>query len=495
MNLLPLYVRCPPRLSRSTGYGPALLKTPQRHVFSPKDCPCPALAICLQISCLCFAEALPAEMSTQKITIQLLKGTENYASWAADLKLVLRYDKNWSYIEGANVCAPPLMIPDPASTEGGEIDNPAYAAWDDGCVTVLYKLILNCEDDVKLHVRHLETPFEVWNTLRDMYEPCGASTQYFIAEKIFGATLSQHASVSAYIAAIQTAATEYVHAATRSHAASMMQIPSHLLVLRVLHGLPATYRVIQTTLLAGSEELTMERVKIALMQEERRLAGSAGTRDASSALQTTSRRRGQPKTPEEKARYASWLSTAACHACGKTGHIQTTCPTKTKPASNPAVANMATVPDTQVVADAMMAQMHMGLGDMPVVWNGGSAEAYTAGGEDHRPDHWVIDSGCSEHMDPSIEKFISYSEYQDPRFVRLANKTLIPVLGIGTVSLDTRVGNARRRTELQNALHVPALANALLSVRTLNRRHLTVEFQPSEHCVIRSPSGQVTQGG
>ena len=204
-------------------------------------------------------------MSTQKITIQLLKGAENYASWAADLKLVLRYDKNWSYIEGANVHPPLLKIPDPTSTDGDEIDNPAYATWDDGCVTVLYKLILNCEDEVKLHVRHLETPAEIWNTLRDMYEPRGASTQYFIAEKIFGTTSSQHSSISAYIAAIQTAATEYVHAATRTHAASMTPIPSHLLVLRVLHGLPTTYRVIQTTLLASGEELTMERVKIALM--------------------------------------------------------------------------------------------------------------------------------------------------------------------------------------------------------------------------------------
>ena len=94
-------------------------------------------------------------------------------------------------------------------------------------------------------------------------------------------------------------------------------------------------------------------------------------------------------------------------------------------------------------------------------------------------------------MDPSIENFVSYSEYKDPRFVHLANKALIPVLGIGTVSLDTRVGDTRRRTELQGVLHVPALANALLSIRTLNRRHLTVEFQPSQRCVIRSPSRQI----
>ena len=114
-----------------------------------------------------------------------------------------------------------------------------------------------------------------------MYEPCGASTQYFIAEKIFGAMLSQYSSISAYIASIQTATTEYVHAA-RGHATSMTPIPSHLLVLQVLHGLPPTYRVIQTTLLASGEELTIERVKTALTQEECHLAGSTGSCDTSS---------------------------------------------------------------------------------------------------------------------------------------------------------------------------------------------------------------------
>lgn len=154
-----------------------------------------------------------------------------YASWVADLKLVLHYDRKWSYIDGANVSPHLKMIPDPASTDGNEMENPVYDTWDHGCATVLYKLILNCDDNMKLHVHHLQTPAEVWNTLHNMYEPCGASTQYFIAEKIFSATLSQYSSFSAYISSIQTATTEYVHAAACGHAASMTLIPSHLLVL------------------------------------------------------------------------------------------------------------------------------------------------------------------------------------------------------------------------------------------------------------------------
>ena len=253
-----------------------------------------------------------------------------------------------------------LMIPDPSST-GSEIENPAYELWE--TAASLYSISLSSTVRTMSNCIYVtfKPRLEVWNTLRDMYEPRGASAQYFIAEKIFAATLSQHSSVSAYIASIQTAATDYMLAATRTHAASMAPIPSHLLVLRVLHGLPATYRIVQTTLLTSGEELTMERVKTALMQEERRLAGSGNSRDTSSALQTTTRRRGQPKTPEEKARYASWLATATCHACGKTGHIQTTCPTKAAAKADatpaPAVANVATTTGPQIVADAMMAQV------------------------------------------------------------------------------------------------------------------------------------------
>ena len=68
---------------------------------------------------------------SEKITIQLLKGRVNYASWAADLKLVLCYDRKWSYIDGANVSPPPKMIPDPASADG-KMENPVYntcTAW------------------------------------------------------------------------------------------------------------------------------------------------------------------------------------------------------------------------------------------------------------------------------------------------------------------------------------------------------------------------------
>jgi len=111
---------------------------------------------------------------------------------------------------------------------------------------------------------------------------------------------------------------------------------------------------------------------------------------------------------------------------------------KAEAASAPATANLAAVTDIPIVADAMMAQVEPPGSDAQVVIaDAGNAKAYTAGGESCSTTCWVIDSGCSEHMDRSTENFISYSKYKEPRFVHLANRALVPALGTGTVSLDT----------------------------------------------------------
>ena len=116
-----------------------------------------------------------------------------------------------------------------------------------------------------------------------------------------------------------------------------------------------------------------------------------------------------------------------------------TCPMKMKAtpntASTPATANLAVVTNVPIVADAMMVQVESLVGDAQVVIaDAGNAKANTAGGESCSVMRWVIDSGCLEHMDRSTENFISYSEYKEPRFVHLANRALVPALGISTVT-------------------------------------------------------------
>ena len=105
-----------------------------------------------------------------------LTGSENYATWAADLHVMLRHHQHWSWIEGANKQPPPKMIkaPTPSSATAAmspDIENPAYTTWEDGASDALYHIMMTCESNVKDQIRQTSVPSKVWKKLKNLYEP------------------------------------------------------------------------------------------------------------------------------------------------------------------------------------------------------------------------------------------------------------------------------------------------------------------------------------
>src|SRR5260370_4661460 len=134
---------------------------------------------------------------SEKFTIAKLTGSDNYASWAADLHIVLKHHRHWSWIEGTNEQPPPKsIIPDP-KMPNVEIDNPAYTAWDEGATDALYRLMMTCEASVKDPIRQINIPSVVWKKLKALYEPSNASTQFDYLSTIWAISLTDYPSVTA----------------------------------------------------------------------------------------------------------------------------------------------------------------------------------------------------------------------------------------------------------------------------------------------------------
>src|SRR5258708_5716834 len=74
--------------------------------------------------------------------------------------------------------------------------------------------------------------------------------------------------------------------------------------------------------------------------------------------------------------------------------------------------------------------------------------------------------------------------------VHLADKSCIEALGEGTMKIVTIVNGVKCNIHLQSTLHVPVLANSLLSVKTLNCQGYSVFFLPKV-CSIYNPNGVV----
>jgi hypothetical protein len=91
---------------------------------------------------------------------------------------------------------------------------------------------------------------------------------------------------------------------------------------------------------------------------------------------------------------------------------------------------------------------------------------------------WLIDSGCTIHMTPYIEDFITeLSPYQT--IVGTANGGLVEVSKKRTVKVllsDTFQHNKTVMVDLHDVLHVPLLSRRLFSVAEWNRWGGTINF-------------------
>ena len=120
----------------------------------------------------------------------------------------------------------------------------------------------------------------------------------------------------------------------------------------------------------------------------------------------------------------------------------------------------------------------------------GHASTYVTSPELPHTHTWVINSGCSHHMTPIPDGFLSYTCYPTPCSVHLADKSCIEALGEGTVKIVTIVDGVKCDIHLQSTLHIPVLANSLLSVKTLNCWEYSAFFLPKV-CSIYNPKGVV----
>ena len=71
----------------------------------------------------------------------------------------------------------------------------------------------------------------------------------------------------------------------------------------------------------------------------------------------------------------------------------------------------------------------------------------------------IIDSGATSHMNPDRNAFIKYKPLPPSHYIKLADKSKGPVLGIGSTLQQLR----NKHIEV---LHVPHLLSPLLSIQS-----------------------------
>ena len=85
---------------------------------------------------------------------------------------------------------------------------------------------------------------------------------------------------------------------------------------------------------------------------------------------------------------------------------------------------------------------------------------------------WILDSGASDHMTGSLQLFITYSPSTTHRTVKIADGSLLNILGIGFVNISPSLC-------LQNVLYISGFQCNLMSISKITLDlHCNAVFSP-----------------
>src|SRR5579871_3891619 len=155
-----------------------------------------------------------------------------------------------------------------------------------------------------------------------------------------------------------------------------------------------------------------------------------------------------------------------CMHCERTGHVEATC--------------WAKHPELKSKANKAASQSKLAFSvSTPIVH-----EARIGGNDDGKngesPEHWILDSGATEHFTPHRHLYKTYEELKEPVDVITAKGNLHGI-GIGAIEVTLEGAGGKHVTvTLENVLHAPGMDSNLLSSNVLLKRGFEISMHPTK---------------
>ena len=172
----------------------------------------------------------------------------------------------------------------------------------------------------------------------------------------------------------------------------------------------------------------------------------------------TTEKRGNGNKKKNRSKSRNPHSNKTYHYCNKLGHIQANCWKLKKRNGKEEKEKTATADcavDSESDGDVLLAT---------------SLATISERGMDI---DWVLDSGCTFHMCPHKDWFVTY-ETVDTGVVLMGNNAECKVAGIGTVQIKTHDGTIRTLSKVR---HIPDMTRCLISFGTLETNGCRISME------------------
>jgi len=232
------------------------------------------------------------------------------------------------------------------------------------------------------------------------------------------------------------------------------------LALMLLSSLPDEFEHLETTLLHGKENVSLDAVCSALYSYELRQHEKRKNKSAvgDEALVARGRHQNQKNGNKGRSKSKSRVAKDECAFCKEKGHWKKDCPKLKKKGKAPQDANVAEC--TSETSDCSL----------------------VVSPTNSHSNEWILDSGCTYHMSPVRKWFFDYEELNGG-VVYMGNDNPCKTVGIGSIRLRNHDGSVR---VLRNVRYVPKLKKNLISLGALESNGLVVTMRDG---MLRATSG------
>ena len=324
---------------------------------------------------------------------------------------------------------------------------------------------LTLSDDHLDHVRGAETALEMWNSVLNIFQGRTLLNKIKARRKFYSAKMEDDERVLVFINRVRQLASDLK--------SMEVSVNDEDIAMTILCGLPERFEhlIVAIDTVADDSNLTLDFVKSRLLQEEQRIND-----------------RGNASTKPDSALMAGKRRDFKCTYCKKKGHTEPYCFKKRDELARQRQSSSGLIGNGKQ-SSSSAAQINEDSDDsgdyvclMSKINNGpkGTSSA------------WYIDSGATSHMTFNKSLFKSLTSVQ-PFDVGMGDNSAVKAVGHGTVHVDIIVNGKTKKCLLQNVAYVPDLRYNLISVSTLERMGMTIEFGNSV-CNIRKGHKTVAQG-
>lgn len=299
-----------------------------------------------------------------------------------------------------------------------------------------------------MQVRHCKTAKEMWDKLKEVYQPQGPGRKVLLFKRLLQRKLEEKGNMVEHIRTFHEIVDQLQEIG--------VEMPDEVLVIMLLSSLPKGYDNFVVAIEARDGLPTFSKLMVKLKEEDqRRLCESDSLVDSQQAFLTHKKGNGRNnKGGNRQENGDSGKKNDICKYCKKKGHWVREC--------------------RKWISDGRPSkrQSEKVNGESSVM----TAYAFVSDTNTSEED-WYIDNGATRHITNTPKYFVDFKRFENPCSIQAAGKEVLTAIGSGTIRFVSNVNNRRSTLTLIDVWYVPNVSRNLFSVLAAQDKQLNSVFK------------------